>query len=149
MDTGRWVSPTILRQANNRLFNHSVHLSSISHAGTYEQHRGGQHGYERSQSLCIHYLTSFPRQSMTSESENSSQTGYESPPSPLDRGGLLSATIPTSLRCASISMSRLQRVLYRLRVTVHLTPVVGVLIQFHRRLPDFRHGLRAEVPQGH
>ena len=51
---------------------------------------------------------------------------------------------------ASILMSRLQRVLYRLRVTVHPTvALVGAPIQFHRRLPGLRQGLRAEVLQLH
>ncbi len=59
------------------------------------------------------------------------------------------ATIPTSIRWASILMSRLQRVLCRLRVTVDLTALVGAPVQFHRRLPGFRQGLRAEVLQVH
>ena len=51
---------------------------------------------------------------------------------------------------ASILMSRLQRVLYRLRVTVHPTvALVGTPIQSPRRLPDLRHCLRAEVLQVH
>src|SRR5215212_3044952 len=49
------------------------------------------------------------------------------------------------VRFASVLLTLPERVLCPLRLTVHLTALVGALIHFHRVPPDFSQVLRAEV----